>query len=174
MFGLLFPLPIQASTYTLGIGGITVHGPGTVDPVVAAAMPRRVDSGGYVVLHPTEISLTHKNYYHYTQTNVTILRDCFDQWAGLVGTGLVLPIGQSGDVGFLTGLYVRNRQVFRKDGSTYELTGPSALTTVNNQQIVPMVLVTSEWKLFTFLGYSLTLNIGSNWVINHFQLGVSR
>lgn len=169
------------SHQVFGLGGLTIHG--TVpDQEIRSSIIRKMDDKGIFVSHP-EISYTYfsddsaeDNGY---QLHFMALKDCFDKPAVAAGWGKYIK-DDKWRYGYLLALYAREKfvttETFIQNGTTYtrQITQPKFLvsTDVGNWDLIFLPMLTFQYSVPITDKMNFSVMGGSNFLINHFSLGL--
>jgi hypothetical protein len=167
--------------YSFVIPSIVVHG-FAIDKDVAAQMPNRLDNGQTVVT--PGVGLEYVSAGGFLMLG-GVLKDCYDDLAGLIQIGQQFRLGSRTSIGYSIGIYARETPIactttFNRRGRAtttcdeFDSYNLKWTTQVNNEpvDIIPMPFLHFTTALYKGNDFELDFKILSNFALNEFGFSV--
>lgn len=168
---LLFLLPIstQAEELQVHLSGITLHGLRNTG-MAPQAMPRKIDSNGQWVFTPGA-ALLYKDNANFLY-NISLIKDCYDHWAGTLLFGKEFETGISGlSWSLLGGLYIRQEAWLCVDGTCFRGVDMPLRLTTQGMDIMPMAFAGLHYKVPVGKSEFVHFNVLSNFFLTQMSVG---
>ncbi|MBX2986744.1 MAG: hypothetical protein KF802_02505 [Bdellovibrionaceae bacterium] len=166
---LLFPLTTQAEELQVHVSGITLHGLRNTG-VAPRAMPRRIDNNGQLVFTPG-VALLYKDKQNYLY-NISLLKDCYDHWAGTLLFGKEFETGVTGlSWSLLGGLYARQEAWLCVDGTCVRGVDMPLRVSTGGMDLMPMAFAGLHYKIPVRETEFFHINILSNFFLTQMSVG---
>ncbi len=165
----LLPLSTQAEELQIHLSGITLHGLRNTG-VAPKAMPRKIDGNGQLVFTPG-VALLYKDKENYLY-NISLLKDCYDNWAGTLMFGKEFETGVTGlSWSLIGGVYARQEAWLCVDGTCVRGVDMPLRLTTGGMDVMPIAFAGLHYKAPVTDNQFVHINILSNFFLTQMSVG---